>query len=95
MRKRAKNVDAMIELLEARLFRTANALQRYKAAKRRQEAKKQKEREALRKPKPVKPVALPKQKPVELQKPKLTKQQRPTGYSVEVYEPEPPTPPTA
>jgi hypothetical protein len=91
MRKRTKNVDAMIELLEARLFRTANSLQRYKAAKRRQEAKRQKEREALRKPKEVKPVKPPKAKGVDLRPPKLTKAERPKGYSVEVFEPEPPT----
>jgi hypothetical protein len=94
MRKRTKNIEANIEMLLSRLFRTANSLQRYMAAQRRQEAAKRKEREALRKPKPVKPSVLPKQKPVELQKPKMTKAERPKGYSVEVFEPEPPAPPT-
>ena len=90
-KRRTKNVDAMIEQLEARLFRTANALQRYKAAKRRAEAKKQKEREALRKPKPVtiKPPKPP--KPVETKPPRLTRLEKPKPGIVELYDPEPPT----
>jgi hypothetical protein len=90
MRKRTKNVDAMIELLMARLFRTSNSLQRYMAAKRRAEAKKQKEREAAKAPKAVKPVKLPKAKSVDLTKPKkLPKPLRPEGGGFDL-EPEPP-----
>ena len=90
MPKRTKNVDAMIETLEARLFRTANALQRYKAAKRRVEARKRAEREAAKAPKAVKPVKLPKAKSVDLTKPKkLPKPLRPEGGGFDL-EPEPP-----
>jgi len=95
-KRRTKNIDTMIETLEARLFRTVNALYRYKLAKRRIAARLQKEKEALRKPKAV-ALKLPKPpKPVDLTKPKkMPKALRPQGTSVEVWEPEAPVPPIA
>jgi hypothetical protein len=89
-KRRTKNVDAMIELLLSRLFRTSNSLQRYMAAKRRAEVKKEKDRLAAKGPKAVKPVKPPKAKGVDLTKPKkLPKPLRPEGGGFDL-EPEPP-----